>query len=279
MFVSQRIGDQKQLAISGDGNTIILSTKENRDETNNKIGSISVYIYNKITNQWEKRGEDILNETVIEGDYELPVNISHDGLKIAIGNSINSFEGNPFFEAGLFRSYIWRLFTHEDENKFHHTSRLQNAEQSLPLIVTESFNTAPEPGKFYWTQWGIDVTEAGNYSKTLALSGDAFTIVVSNALNILDNPLAEANNISILNYDKTTQRWNTIQTLDEGDNRIITTFGNNIQLSSDGSTFVTTYNILAGFFNGAMEIYRKNADNNNWSRLGSARGGHEDLFS
>ena len=119
LAVSQRLGDQKQLAISGDGNTIILSTKEKIDESGNKIGGISVYIYNKIFNEWEQRGHDILNENVIEGDYELPVNISHDGLKIVIGNSKNNFEG-IFFRRGQFRSYIWRLFTHEDENKFHH---------------------------------------------------------------------------------------------------------------------------------------------------------------
>jgi hypothetical protein len=111
------------------------------------------------TYYWTQIGFDIDGE--LGGDnsgYSVSLVDASGGLVVAIGAIYNDgIETSTSDNRGHVRVYQYRQYTSADFGKYHHTSRLQNTTQLLPLIITAANDTAPVAGTYYWTQTGFDI--------------------------------------------------------------------------------------------------------------------------
>ena len=151
------------ISLSSDGTIVAIGGIGNDDNGTNS-GHVRVYEYNG--SSWIQVGADIDGEA--QGDYSgHGVSLSSDGTIVAISATENDGNGGDVssLNKGHVRVYKWRLYTNADANVYNYQSRTQNSNNLKPLIITESTNTQPSPGNYYWTQVGFDIDGENGYDK------------------------------------------------------------------------------------------------------------------
>lgn len=127
---------------------------------------------------WTQIGFDIDGENADDYSGE-SISLNNDGTIIAIGSPKNS--SNSLTQSGQTRVYQWREYKSSDSGLYHHTSRIQNDNQMLPLIITAAFTVAPVVGEYYWTQMGSDLVGVNNYDffgRSVNLNYDGSVILI-----------------------------------------------------------------------------------------------------
>jgi len=168
--------------------------------------SVSGYeIENIIFNQL---GNDIDGEAADDSSGN-SVSLNSDGTIVAIGGRYN--DGNDS-SSGHVRVYQWRQFTQNDNdnNTYHYTSLTQDTTtQTKPLIITSSSSTAPEVGKYYWTQLGYDIDgeiDDNHSGRIVSLSADGTIVAISADTN--DDNGTHSGHVRVYQWRQFTQNDN-----------------------------------------------------------------------
>jgi hypothetical protein len=112
---------------------------------------------------WSQLGFDIDGEAAGDwsGQSVSLINSDTHGRVVAIGAPYNhgpDVSSNTGDNRGHVRVYQYKQYIHADmSNNYHSASRLQNATQTKPLIITGDTFSEPVEGTYYWTQLGADI--------------------------------------------------------------------------------------------------------------------------
>jgi hypothetical protein len=159
------------VSLSSDGTILAVGSYNNL---------VRVFQYSNST--WTQLGPDIDGEAAND-NFGVKISLSGDGSIVAIGARYNNGSDN---NRGHVRVYQYREYTDADNGTYHYESRVQDVDQTKPLIITEDGNTAPVVGNSYWIQLGSDIdgeNENDESGGSVTISGDGTTVAIGATQN------------------------------------------------------------------------------------------------
>lgn len=264
------------VAMSDDGNTLIIGASRNDDAFTN-AGQARVYDWNAGSEQWEQRG-DVLNGESGGALAGHAVALSGDGNTAVVGE----------FGDDQARVYAWNSGTGAWEQKGLDLESVRSLERfgfSVDLssdgdtvIVGSRENSSGEPGhvRVYdfvggaWLQRGSDVegeSVTDQFGYSVALSADGNTFIAGAIHN--DDVAESAGHARIYDWDDTSNTW-VQRGLDLDGDAEDDQFGSSVGMSADGNTVIigAPFNNDNGSNAGLARVYVWNESSSTWERKG-----------
>ncbi|MEM7162413.1 MAG: T9SS type A sorting domain-containing protein, partial [Bacteroidota bacterium] len=255
------------VAISDDGNTIIISAKSNDGGANNG-GSVRVFTLEN--GLWEQKGFDI-DGIITFDDFGQSVTCSEDGNRIAIAASGND---NDFSGAGEVKVFDWNGFFWDQVGEDINGDTF-GANFGVDMEMTPNGNTLIVGGQYAenaaldaagsvrvfdfdgnnWVQRGLNINgffEFDVLGESVAITPDGITLVVGAPGN--DDQGNGSGMTQIWDWDGSdwVQRGDNIYGEEANDRS-----GSSVDISSDGNTVVISSpsNNDAGSASGQVRVY------------------------
>ena len=222
-----------QVAISGDGNTIVIGT--------NLGGRFYLYRYNTTTKQWY-----YVDETSLSGRQIYSIAISYDGSR-----AITGFDYGDLYGYNLGSSIIRYIFINSSNNTF--ANKLDISGDGNRAIVSERtsrkaymyhlFNSTPVAT--------FSESDAG-YAFSVAISRDGNTACVSSVTS------ANTNKVFVYRYNTSSSQWDTTAE-DSFSQNSDNDFGTSVSISDNGNI------ICVGADASPCKVYIYRYINGTWS--------------
>jgi hypothetical protein len=220
-------------SISNNGDVIAIGSRSNNDAgLGDRTGHVRIYEKNE--GLWKQKGFDIRGEA--ENDETgFSVSLNGNGIFVAVGSPQTL--GN---DDGYICVYEYREYTSNDNGK---------------RVITQSSDTQPEEGEFYWIQVGQVIEKEssviGTFGAKLSLSDDGLIIATSS--------LSAQGRMHVYKYDNTLDEW-----IKHGGDIIGDDFGDNLgmsaSLSDNGSIIAIGAPQEAFNLGGYVKVFSFNSD-------------------
>lgn len=278
------------IAVSPDGDTMVVSAVNHFDATNGSLGAVRVFAFN--SNSWQQIGNDILGEDFDQfGDS---VAISDDGNVVAVGATFNegvngSSSGHVRIFENINNQWIQIGSDLDGEAEFDRSgeSVALSSDGTIVAIgagrndggitggghirVYENVNST-------WFQLGNDidgVDNQGQLGASISLSANG-KILVAGARNGAGG-MPDSGHVRVFQYDEIST-WQQIGEKISGQ-QANENFGISVDISDDGSLIAiggSFYDGLAGNATGLIQIHQNIGGQ--WEQLGENIEGGEDDF-
>jgi hypothetical protein len=194
------------VAISSNGDTVAVGARyddNNNDESKPNSGSVRVFTYDSVTNEWVPLGQEILGESAYD-NAGYSVAMSSDGLTVAVGAVYDDNTSGSKTDYGSVRVFTYDSVSNE------------------------------------WVQLGQEILgeSAGDHAGwSIAVSSNGKTVAVGAAYddNTTDESKTDFGSVRVFTYDSVTNKWVPLgqEILGEsaGDNA-----GYSVAISSNGLT-------------------------------------------